>query len=684
MSELLLEIRTGGYPASEVATATRLLKNALVRGLRDQGFAPLQSAVGFTNRRMMVLVRGLQGATHDRSRVVAEVIESAAAQVEWRRSVRWSAEGSPWVRPVAGVLALFDGVVVPVRVGGATATESTVGHPTLSPRRFLVEDGDDYGGKLAARGIEVRPAERLEALSRWVDSVADDLGGRPIADPELMERITCSCESPGVFSGSFPVQYLQLPRDLILAGLRGTLQAFAVEQAGELLPRFIGWMDRPDDPQDRVRRGHELAAAACLQNLSFLFERDQSEPLAALGRRVAKQEWLPGTGTYGDKISRLRTLGEALCDELGWEREAGHVAEACGLLFADRDCRLVRELPELRGIVGGLLARDEGFAESVWKAIYEHRATAATAETGSLLQATALDLGSPTGRVGSIVALVDRVDNLVGRLVGKEEVDRVGAGGAETAGAAANRQSIDDERTRRRLARGIVRLLIDGDLHLDLDLVLARSVRTFSEMDVDSELLLRAAKQRIDHQLRELLAANGFRRSEIAAVVVADGSRSLPRVVDRLTGLRALREAPELRPVAVCARRLLDVLHESPEAELDVGLLVGAAEKDLYILYQKLRRPLEGALASGHYREWLRMLASLSASADRFLRETLVRDEIESVRQNRLALLQAIHRLCAGQIRLAELVTDIDVAAPAKAEALPEVSPGVPDTEVGL
>ncbi len=625
MAELLLEVRTGGYPLGPLPNATRELKDQLVRRLRDAGLVARQSAVAWGPRRMTVILRGLPEVSASGTSALAQVASAveAAAAVEWPEAYRNELGATPWPRPVTGVLALFDGAVVPATVGGIAAGASTVGHPTLSPRRFRALDGDDYGRKLAERGIEVRPAERSRRLTQLFESAAESAGGRVLPDPDLVESLAHGCEIPGVVVGTIEPE-LDLPRELIQACCRRHLRALVVVQ-GERVVAFVTAIDRPDDPEGRVRRGTQCWLATQLTALARQYREDQRVPLAERAERVASRVSDPALGSFGARVERSIRLAAGLCADLECERhEAETVARALRLLHADRGCGVVREMPELQGVVGGLLARTEGLPETVWQAIYD-------AGSGGLTRVL------PRGRAAQVVALADRLDALTAIVAGSAE-------------SQASPQVVE-------LADRVVGVLVEAGLPIDLDLAGGRAVRLHPELGARAAEALASVRRVLASALVRVLRRQGFAAEEIRAVLAADVGRQLPLIVERLRGLRSLRAEPELRAVAQAARRLVDILHEAPESVLDVALLVEDAEKDLYVLLPKLRRALEGSMLAGRYREWLGMMATLAGAVDRFFREVLVRDEVDSLRLNRLALLQSAQRPFAQHVRLAELVT---------------------------
>ena len=406
MAELLLEVRSGDLPAGQAGSAVRRLKENLVAELRGREFGPRQSGVGYTPRRLIVMLRGLpaEESRDDLHSALLEIVPEVVARLKWPQAPSWDGRGQ-WPRPINGVLCLFDGETLEIEIAGVKATDQTVGHAFLTPEPVTVENAADFARKLQARGVELRPAERQKLIRAGLEAVAKEHDATPIVSDGQVESLADECEVPGVFSGRIDTDLVELPRELVIAFLELRQGAIALERDGELLPWFVVAADRADDPKGLVRRGHEVSVRAHLEEMRSLWQKDLATPLAERYRALADSEYGTDLGSWRDKAGRVADLAESFCRELDLPGEASMAAEAARLLKADLECELVREIPSLAGTVGGLLAREEGYPESVWQAIADQYRPNETSHT------------VPRGRVGKITALADRLDALVGCFV---------------------------------------------------------------------------------------------------------------------------------------------------------------------------------------------------------------------------------------------------------------------------
>jgi glycyl-tRNA synthetase beta chain len=543
--------------------------------------------------------------------------------------MRWAHGQGPWVRPVHGLVALFDKEVVPMTLFGVVAGDSTCGHPIHSPRSFKLGGKADYDRKMADRGIVVSYEKRHDQLKDQMAKLAEKLGGKLVDDPELLDSLTSTCGIPGVVRGDLDPAYLTLPREVLVTSLRDHQSAFTVESADLLLPNFLTVMDRLDDPEGRVQAGNEWVVAARLDDARFFYSEDRKRPLADRVGDLDRLIFHKDLGSYGDKTQRIRELSTSLCEVLGWEDESDLARQAAELLKVDLTTEMVKEFTSLQGVMGGIYARDDGEAESVWQAIYDQYRPVSS--QGDI----------PRGRVGLAVAIADRVDTLVGMF----GIGVVPSGSRDPFGL-------------RRAAQGLVRIVLEANLPLDLDMVAARGARLYGErLKKNAEVVLADLRPFVQDRVRRLLGQQSYAYDSIEAAI-GSGSSDLPDLVARVDAVQRVREEPGFLSVVLAAKRIANIVKDTAEQELDTDLLRESAEIDLHKSAEALRAKIEKAEAEGDHESCLRHIAELAESLDTFFVEVLVMDEDRDLRMNRISLLQSIQRLISRTARLTEVVVD--------------------------
>ncbi|HEX7185371.1 MAG TPA: glycine--tRNA ligase subunit beta [Thermoanaerobaculia bacterium] len=694
--EYLLEVRSEEIPARMLEPGVRELATRVFEELMARGLGPREVETGYTPRRLLLVLSGLPEREPDREEqvmgppvraaytpdgsptpalagfakrcgvepeqlsrvttdkgeylaavkkiegratadVLAEIVPRVLTSISWAKTMRWGAGDGPWVRPVHGVVSLFDGQVVPFDLFGIAAGDETQGHPNLSSEPFRVTDAGQYRKELAARHIEVSPRERQRILLDTMRSRSQELGGRLVDDPALLDKLAAICEIPGVMEGKFDDGFLELPAEVLATSLRDHQSAFTVEAAsngsGKLLPYFLTVMDRPDDPKGRARSGNEWVVAARLADARFFYGEDRKTGLARRAEQLHRLAFHERLGSYAAKSERLASLAGAICDQLGWAEERDRAVEAARLLKVDLATEMVKEFTSLQGIMGGIYAREEGHPEEIWQAVYDQYLPASTEDP------------IPRGRAGRVAGLADRMDTLAG-IFG---LGLIPTGSKDPFGL-------------RRAAQGVVRIALEGGLALDLEKVAEEAARLYGDrLTRDAGQILEDLRPFLADRIRYLLGLRGYAYDEIEAAL-AVGFSNLPDLLARVDALHRVRESADFLSVVLAAKRIAnitkDATKDASEQPLDEPLLSEPAEKDLHAAFQDLRDEVEEAAAAGDYERCLRRIAGLAPVLDRFFVDVLVMAEDPRVRQNRIALLQAIGRTANRTARLSEVVVD--------------------------
>lgn len=686
--EYLLEVRAEEIPARMLEPAVRHLATRTFEELMALGLAPKEVEAGFTPRRLVLMLRGLPEKEKDRREqevgppahvawkdgeptkalegfakrcgvepdalerietekgeyvaatldipgrptpeVLAGLVPRVLQEISWAKQMRWGGGEGPWVRPVHGVVSLFDGEVTAFQLFGLDAGRTTVGHPVLSPEPFEVDGIQTYLDRLGERHIEVRPEPRKKTLAGALRDKADELGGELVEDDELLDKLTAICEIPGIMAGSFAKDFLELPREVLIASLKDHQSAFTVETpAGDLLPHFLTVMDRPDDPAGRVCSGNEWVVTARLEDARFFYGEDKKTRLAARAGDLEHLTFQEKLGSYADKAKRIAELAELLCNALGWKDEIPAAVEAASLLKADLTTAMVGEFPSLQGVIGGIYTREEGYPEEVWQAIYDQYLPAS------------IDDEVPRGRIGKVVSLADRIDTLVG-IFG---LSLIPTGSRDPFGL-------------RRAAQGVVRIALEGEMPLDLDLVAAKAARLYGDrLERSGEQILDTLRPFLYDRIRYLLGHLGYAYDEIEAALAVGGD-DLPDLRARVEALHTVREDESFLSVALAAKRIVNIVKDQPEHSLKPEAFVEPAEKALYEAHKRLKGEIEELAAAREYEKALAKVGEMAEVLDTFFVEVLVMDENERLRHNRIALLQAIHRVLIRIARLTEMVVE--------------------------
>jgi glycyl-tRNA synthetase beta chain len=397
-----------------------------------------------------------------------------------------------------------------------------------------------------------------------------------------------------------------------------------LDEAGELAPLFLAVLNTTGDPDGTIRSGHEKVLQARLEDASFFWKTDRKTNLQERSESLDHVLFQEKLGTYRDKTERLRRL----CAELDGDAELDLAAQLCKV---DLTTEMVRELPELQGVIGGLYAREEGYPETVWRAIYEHYRPISSQEP------------VPKTTSGTLLSIADRLDTIVGCF----GIDIIPTGSS-------------DPFALRRQAQGLVSILRAHRLDFELSRLIELAQRSFSPAKSEEEThaqVMRFLEQRVHY----LLQKDGI-PYDILNATFAIGIGTVSDTCDRALALREIKGEEDFEALAAAYKRTKNILAGSV-AELkpvESADLVEKEERELYQAYDRLRPRIEALLAKGEYLSALREMAGLRAVVDRFFDKVLVMAQDERLRSNRLALLGEISRLFLLIADISEIVQEGD------------------------
>ena len=307
--------------------------------------------------------------------VLVPLLSGILARFPWPKSMRWGSYGIRWVRPLRGILCLFDGAVVPLEFGPLRAGSTTRGHRFLAPAPIEVRDFEDYRRKLAAAYVQLDGAERRRAIATEAArlAAAENLPVRD--DPELLEELAGLVEWPVVLLGRIDQQFMALPKEILVTAMRHHQKYLALQTAdGRLAPRFALVTNLSGkDGGEVIVAGNERVLRARLWDAQFFWDQDRKRPLASRVPQLDGVVFHARLGSLGAKAARLESLGGWLAQRVPGA-QADLAARAGLLCKADLVTGMIGEFPELQGIMGWHYALNDGEDPEVATAIFDHYA----------------------------------------------------------------------------------------------------------------------------------------------------------------------------------------------------------------------------------------------------------------------------------------------------------------------
>jgi glycyl-tRNA synthetase beta chain len=561
--------------------------------------------------------------------ILAAVLPRTVHDLSWPRSMTWTGLGGPrFIRPIRWVVAVLDGKPLKLTIAGLTAGNVTRGHRFLGSSAIRVTRFADYEKKLHANGVILRAARRQEKIAKDLEGFAKRGNYRVHEDPELQKLVIYLNEYPTVIQGNFDPAFLNLPDEILVTVMRDHQKYFAIEKkSGELAPHFLAVINTDTDAKGIIRAGHERVLRARFADARFFWESDQKCRLADYLSKLERVTYESRLGSYRDKVERIRAIARWLMEQwfnLGMLQ--AHVAEAdraAELAKCDLATEMVREFPELQGIVGGLYARAQGEPDEIADAIYDH------------YRPVGLDDPIPRNLTGCGVALADKLDSVVGCLA----VGIVPTGSSDPYGL-------------RRASLGIVKIILEKKLPVSLSLAIGAAAKALithkPKRGVTPGQEAKALDFILDRAKFVFREREHFGYDEVSAVFRA-GADDLVDAQKRLMALKAIRKSKNFEPLAVSFKRIRKILEKAgvpltDECHVDPELLESAAERDLHSAVRASASKVLSLKRGGKYQEALEVIAGLRPTVDRFFDEVMVMAEKEAVRNNRLALLAELLR----------------------------------------
>jgi glycyl-tRNA synthetase beta chain len=582
-------------------------------------------------------------------RATAEVVPGLLASVlralAFPKRMSWDAwlddgRGAfPFGRPIRWLALLLDGEVVPFHIfelaagaKGRLIVESgcvSYGHRFLPKGRggeaFEVSSLATLRDGLREHFVLVDPAERVARIEAGLQAAA---GEAAFDDHGLREEWRDLVEYPTVLVGEVPGEFRALPGEVLETVLVHHQKYISLRDAEGRIARFAAIVNGDGANAAEIVRGMQRVVVARLRDAAFFLTEDRKRKLEERVGDLAGVTFHQGLGSYKDKAERLERLVAAM-GRLGWLNEAdcAAAARAARLAKADLVTLMVREFPELQGVMGGLYLEAEGAAAEVAAAVRWHYQPVAVEQDA--VPAAAFAGSDRKARVFAAVALADKLDTLAGYF-----------------GLGENPTGSRDPYGLRRAGQGAVRAVLDfwrpkaDEKAPDLPALLAFAVAGLGGLKQPAEKTTAAAAAFLVDRLEYVLEARGFSADEVSAVVMTPDRDPLAEPLDALRRAEALHSARAKAPedfaaLAEAFKRAKNILAQSPPATaIAPGLFEHEAERALHAAVSALSK------AKGSYEERLRGLSALRAPVARFFDDVLVMAENPDVRANRLALLK--------------------------------------------
>ncbi len=619
------QVEKRGPPLANSFDAQGAPTQAAIAFAKNCGVAVAELARLKTDKGAWLMFRGTERGAATTT-LLGNIINQAIAALPIAKRMRWGTRTAEFVRPVHSVVLLYGETVVPMEVLGLQTGRVIFGHRFLAPRPITLKSAKGYESRLRSAKVVADFATRREMIRAGVSlaAAASGNGAKALIEDSLLDEVTALVEWPVPIAGQFEQRFLSLPREVVIATVQDHQRYFAVEGAdGKLSGWFVTVSNIESRDPSKVREGNERVVRPRLSDAAFFWEQDRKISLDAHAARLSGVTFQTKLGSYADKTLRVKALAQLIGRRIG----AGpDVARAAELAKADLMTAMVGEFPELQGTVGRYYAQAQGEPQEVSLALEEHYRPRYAGDS------------LPTTKTGQALALADKIDTLVGIFA----IEQRPTGAKDPFGL-------------RRAALGLLRILLEGRLELDLfellgEAAAAQPVQRAGVVDEVYEFIM--------ERLRGLLTEEAGTSSEMLDAVFANRPRSPLDAVIRLQALKEFLLLPEAAILAAINKRIANILKKTSlgaDVAVNADALTEDPERQLHQVLRDLRAPVQDAAAQRLYAQSLKALVALRAPVDDFFERVMVMDENVERRNNRLALLRDVQLLLGGVADLSRL-----------------------------
>ncbi|NQY25639.1 MAG: glycine--tRNA ligase subunit beta [Piscirickettsiaceae bacterium] len=553
--------------------------------------------------------------------LIPDILQQAIQALPIPKRMRWGDLPGEFVRPVHWLVLLLGDEVIPLELLGVTSGRETRGHRFHHPEAIRIQSAQTYAPQLETEGhVVVDMVARREAIRGQVLELATTLGGEAVLNEDLLDEVTSLVEWPVALSGSYDKRFLELPAEALISSMEEHQKYFAVrDNKGDLLPYFITICNIESRDPAQVIAGNERVILPRLSDAVFFWDTDRKRPLADRQEQLKTIVFQNKLGTVFDKSARVAKLAISIAKEIGGDAK---LAERAALLAkCDLVTEMVGEFPDLQGIMGRYYARLDG----------EHDDVAAALDEQYLPRFSGDAL--PQTKSGQALSLAEKLDTLVGLF---------GIGQPPT--------GVKDPFALRRAALGVLRIIIENDLDLDLSALIEQAQQGLGDVLTEKDVNAHVMRYFFD-RLRGYALDQGITADVFEAVLAVQATKPLD-FMQRLHAVAAFRKLEQAEALAAGNKRIANILRknnaEGEAGKIDKNLLQEEAERALADKLTSVAKEVKPLMLQADYAGVLTCLADMRESVDGFFDQVMVMADDDAIRQNRLNLLNQTRALFLG------------------------------------
>lgn len=592
----------------------------------DENGNPTKAATGFANSlgikvsdlrtkqkgKGEYIVAVIEEKGVDTRKVLPEILKKMILSLHFPKSMRWGDGNLLFVRPIRWILAMTGQETVTIEIDGIKSSNMTRGHRFLSPASFQIKEISSYVNLLENNSVIIDQEKRKNIIRKGIMGLFENSDIQPVFDEELLDHVNFIVEFPVPVLCSFDEDYLQLPAELLITVMKGHQKYFAVRDGnGNLANNFIVISNTKQENSETVKIGAERVIKARFDDAKFYFSEDKGIPLIDRVDALKHVTFHDGLGSLLGKTERIISVAAFLSERLSPSIK-DRVVRAARLSKADLITGVVREFPELQGIMGRYYALHNGEDTEVATALQEQYLPQ---NFGGML---------PQTDTGAILSLSDKIDNVASFF----SIGLIPTGS-------------EDPFALRRQAMGIASIMLDRGYSITLGEVFNNALRNLPDIK-SPEDTLRNITLFMEQRIEFILSSMGYSQDLIKSVLSLSLIHPLKTVKARIEAVDKFRGEKIFADFLLAIKRANNIIPKTPLPPVRSDLLVQEEEKSLYESLLRLRNECNPFLEKENFYDGLKIFSKITVPINDFFDKVLVMDKNEEVKTNRLALLRDI------------------------------------------
>ena len=557
--------------------------------------------------------------------ILPNILKDIIQSLSFSKQMGWANYSMRFARPIRWIAALLGKEIIKFDIEGLHSSNNTFGHRTLSPELLLIKDTDSYKKLLEDKGkVVIDPAKRKKIILDVINNIEKNKwknNFKVFLDEDLLNEVVNLVEIPNVLAGSFPEEFLYIPKDILIKAIQYHQKYFAVlDKNEEVSTKFIVIQNGTSDPNGEIIKGNERVLKARLRDAAFFYEEDKKHDFSFWFGKLRGVVFYSGLGSIYDKAVRLKKMCLHIAELLEKSNTLEKSAISCKLRRACKLCKcdlvtnMVVEFPELQGIVGKEYAKEKGEKPDVAEAIFEHYLPRFS---GDIL---------PDTTIGSILSIADKVDTICGMFL----AENIPTGS-------------EDPFALRRKASGVIFTALRKKYDLDIDSIVNFSINTYSDKlsltGTDKEKIIIEIKNFIIARYRFLLEKKN-KSLDILEAILGSGCTSIVSIDLRYKAIEDFINNNDVEKISMAMIRCRNIIKGKKYSKVNVKLLSEEYEKRLYSVIDKKRKSVRDNIDKGKYNNVLLDFADLGKNIDDFFDNVLVMDRDDKIRANRINLVK--------------------------------------------